>query len=279
MSNTDKTSNKIQTRKKKRIFRTIFSIICSLSLIIILCLIVFLFTIYNNQTLISFFGNSFIYVLSDSMNPEFKKGDVVFIKSCAPEDLRCDDIIAFYKVSYSSGTTIYFHRIIEINYNDDVIYFQTKGDANKIPDPGWVTADRIIGIYRDQPELIRRFFRFAVTAEGNIFFIIIPCGVIFMVELLNLINWTGQEQAGEDGGFSGGKTGVPRKEKSLTEILKEIEEYKSKPCLTAAMLMKQAVLLEMHRNSGKYKDDVEKQLAINEALNWCYDKIGGIKYT
>lgn len=191
MVNTGKKSIGTKMRKVMKIFAVICDTVCTVALILVVILVVFLLIFNTGQPTTKFFGNTFVYILSDSMNPDFKKGDVVFIESCKPEDLEPGDIIAFYR-NYSADplANIYFHRIMDIKSDDDnVLYFQTKGDANKSPDSGWVKADNIAGVYSGRLAFLQRFLNFAVTANGCVFLIIIPCGTVFMFEVIALINW------------------------------------------------------------------------------------------
>ena len=81
-------------------------------------------------------------VLSPSMEPTYKTGSVIYVKSIKPEDLKVDDVITFS----ISKTTTATHRIVEIlPKNNGTRYFQTKGDANKVNDASPVHEANIIG--------------------------------------------------------------------------------------------------------------------------------------
>ena len=81
-------------------------------------------------------------VLSPSMEPTYKTGSVIYVKSIKPEDLKVDDIITFS----ISKTTTATHRIVEVlPKNNGALYFQTKGDANKVKDASPVHEANIIG--------------------------------------------------------------------------------------------------------------------------------------
>lgn len=88
------------------------------------------------------FGLKVFTVLSPSMEPTYKTGSVIYVKSIKPEDLKVDDVITFS----ISKTTTATHRIVEILPKDNgALYFQTKGDANKIKDASPVHQANIIG--------------------------------------------------------------------------------------------------------------------------------------
>lgn len=97
---------------------------------------------------VCFVGGSFKYqpiaVLSNSMYPEFSRGDAVIIEKIDQNDLK----------KLKKGTILYYnkegrlviHRIIAINfYENNKVEITTKGDNNNTKD-GWVvTNEEIIG--------------------------------------------------------------------------------------------------------------------------------------
>ena len=78
-------------------------------------------------------GWQFAAVLSGSMVPDFKVGGLVVIKPVDVSTLKVGDVISFMAPEVSDNTAI-CHRIIAIQYQKGVEYFQTKGDANNSPD-------------------------------------------------------------------------------------------------------------------------------------------------
>lgn len=83
-------------------------------------------------------GKTYLNVLSDSMNPEFKVMDLV-IGDCNvnSKELKEGDIITF-----RDGQRLVTHRIIEIKDNGQA--FVTKGDANELVDRTLVKPEYIV---------------------------------------------------------------------------------------------------------------------------------------
>lgn len=176
--------------KKYDSLRNIFSIISTVFLIISLALIVCLMIIQSKKLAPSFLGISCVYVLSDSMQPDFNKGDAVIIKKTSEENLQIGDIVAFYKNNKTNSlSNIYLHRISDIKFDEnDNRIFQTKGDANFLPDLNWIHYDMIIGAYSSKYKLLPNFLSFAISKTGIICMVILPCGLIFMIEFMVFIN-------------------------------------------------------------------------------------------
>ncbi len=79
-------------------------------------------------------------VASESMEPEYGVGGVVYVKHCDLSDLQAGDVITF-----QLGTAtdyVMTHRIVEVQEDGS---FLTKGDANSAVDSEPVEGKRIIG--------------------------------------------------------------------------------------------------------------------------------------
>jgi len=115
--------------------------------------------------LIFFLGNQYIYfgtVLSGSMEPVFKKGDLVLMQTIDKEP-HIDDIISTLIYGYREPIT---HRVIEINEYG----IRTKGDHNPARDDWALQKDKIIGkavIIGNQPVIIRGLGGILVPEAGE----------------------------------------------------------------------------------------------------------------
>ena len=75
----------------------------------------------------------------------FVKGDIIFLKGSEPKDIKVGEVIVF------QSTTPYpvIHRVVKVWEEEDVYYFQTKGDHNSRSDPGLleleISGDRVLG--------------------------------------------------------------------------------------------------------------------------------------
>lgn len=114
-----------QEKSKKRIWKGIFRIV-----LLSICGMILGLNLYqlNANRLVGNqlpmpFGYGAAVVLSGSMEPEFSKGDLIFVKETL--EYAENDIVVF-----QDGSTLVVHRIIEID--DEKI--TTKGDANNTAD-------------------------------------------------------------------------------------------------------------------------------------------------
>lgn len=79
-------------------------------------------------------------ILSGSMEPGIKKGDVVLIKKMPGEKAKAGDVIQF-----RHENIMVLHRVIGVEEKDGRSLFRTKGDANKSADSDPVQPDQVKG--------------------------------------------------------------------------------------------------------------------------------------
>ena len=92
---------------------------------------------------------SFAPVLSGSMQPSIRTGDLAVVWQVPAAALRVGDVISFYPPGNS--TTPKLHRIATLTHDSHGITLTTKGDANQGIDPGTATlrgptAYRLVGV-------------------------------------------------------------------------------------------------------------------------------------
>lgn len=123
-----------KNKKHKSILATILSALGTilLVLVIVLCIPI---------TIPQMFGYQVYTVISGSMEPAIPTDSLVYTRSIAPEDVKEDDVIAFYGADGSSA--IITHRVVKNQVVEG--QFVTKGDANKEKDPMPVSYSNLLG--------------------------------------------------------------------------------------------------------------------------------------
>ena len=139
-------------------------------------------------------GHQPLIIRGGSMTPAITLGSLVDVSNVDPSALRAGDIVS---VKAPNGT-IDTHRINRVVSLPGGLYIETKGDANKTPDPVLVPVSAVLG---------RVDFR--LPALGYVMYMLtIPTGVasIFCLALtLLLAIWLLEDVEDEDlGGLGGG---------------------------------------------------------------------------
>lgn len=127
-----------------RVFSLIRRLFIYLFAIGIICAAIMFATNHSPQK--SFFGYRYYTVLTPSMSPTYKTGDMVFVKLQNASDINVGDVITF---NPSSSSDAYLtHRVtqkLEDYEGTGVTCFRTKGDANDTEDAMLIDQERVIG--------------------------------------------------------------------------------------------------------------------------------------
>lgn len=119
-------------------------------------------------------------VLSGSMEPTIRTGDLIFIHTTDVSALKEGDVICYL----TSGKAV-THRIAGVTTGDDGLpRFVTKGDANNAEDRLAVTQDQVQGIWKGgRIGKMGDFILFMQTTTGMIIFIICPLLLFFLWDI------------------------------------------------------------------------------------------------
>lgn len=126
-----------QTKKKKKILKTVVYCLSAVVLCAVLYAVVFtaVVKIKDPQGVSMPFGFGASFVLTGSMEPEISTDDLVFVKK--PGKLQVGDVVL-----YNTGGSNVLHRITKID--GDMI--TTQGDANNTEDKPFPQS-AVLGVY------------------------------------------------------------------------------------------------------------------------------------
>lgn len=170
----------------KKVIKKILNIV---KIIILILLILFaLFTVYqkvfpNNP---SAFGFRTYSIITKSMEPVLKKGDVILVQERNTSSYKVGDIITFKGTSGDLKGKIVTHEIVGIKLENGKNIFYTKGIQNISEDPA-VYEDEILGKYIYKFKFFSLIERIMDTKIGFILIIIIPLGYIYFYEIRDII--------------------------------------------------------------------------------------------
>ena len=113
-----------------------------------------------------------LIVLTDSMYPDIKSGDLIICKTIDAEEVKTGDVISFFDPA-GSGTSIVTHRVVEVK-NDGGLSFTTKGDANNVADEMPVPAEKLVGVYKTRIPGAGNVAMFMQTTPGLLVCVLLP---------------------------------------------------------------------------------------------------------
>lgn len=129
-------------------------------------------------------GNYFpLVVLTDSMYPEIKSGDLIFCRAAEPEDIAVGDVISFFDPA-GNGSSMVTHRVVEVLREDGSLAWKTKGDANNTEDTAPVPMGNLTGIYCGRIAGAGNVVMFIQTVPGLILCVVCPIVVLVGYDIL-----------------------------------------------------------------------------------------------
>ena len=156
----------------------VFVVVLVIAFVLIVCLQRF----SNNR--ISFFDYRMFTVISGSMEPKYKIGDVLVAKEVAPNKVKVGDTISYLGKEGQFKDKVITHEVVEIaKDNDGKIIFHTKGLANLVEDP-IVSESQLYGVVIHRMFLLSAIYKIVGTTLGMFIFIIIPIFYIIGSEII-----------------------------------------------------------------------------------------------
>ena len=136
----------------------------------------------------SFFNFRMFTVVSGSMEPKYKIGDVLVAKETKPSKIKVGDAISYFGKTGSVKGKVITHRVIEIEKDSEGKYmFYTKGlKEEAVVDPV-VYEDQIYGVVVYKSTILSFVYKVVGTPTGLFIFVIIPLLYIIGSEFIEML--------------------------------------------------------------------------------------------
>ena len=128
-------------------------------------------------------------VLTGSMVPTLRPGDLFLCVKADIKEVEAGDIIAFY--APDTGKTPVVHRAVEVNYRGEEVEITTKGDAVEQPDKWTVTKDNFIGKAYGRVPLVGYLGKYLGSKTG----IVVGVGLLLILGVLTMIDIAKEPQS------------------------------------------------------------------------------------
>ena len=107
------------------------------SVILVTCVVIFAVMLMGARVM----GLQVFNVVSGSMSPEYRVGDLIYVKATDPDAIQVGDVITFV---LNKDLVVATHRVEAIDTENS--HFITKGDANETQDAAPVHFKNLIGV-------------------------------------------------------------------------------------------------------------------------------------
>ena len=180
-------NNAAQTKadRNHRILTIIGAVLCVIliPMLIINCTLI-VKSFINKEEVPDFGGMIPLIVLTDSMYPEIKSGDLIVCKTIEAEDVEIGDVISFFDPA-GNGTAVVTHEVIDKYTENGTLYFKTKGTNNNTEDRLPVPAEKLVGIYADvRIPAAGNIALFMQTVPGLIVCVVVPIVLLVGYDIL-----------------------------------------------------------------------------------------------
>ena len=169
--------------------KVISKILGILKIVLLVILVIFVIaTIYqkvipNNP---SIFGFRTFSIITNSMSPTIKRGDVILVKEKSANEYKVGDIITFKGLNGDLKGKIVTHELVSITVESGVRTYYTKGLMNVSTDPA-IHESQILGKYIYKFKIFSIVERLISTVWGFILVIVIPLIFIYFYEIKDIV--------------------------------------------------------------------------------------------
>lgn len=169
---------------RQKIFNIAGIVLCVILIPILILNLTLIIKSYTNKDKVPSIGGYMpLIVLTDSMYPEIKSGDMIISRTIDAESIKVGDVISFFDPD-GSGTSVVTHRVTEIINENGSLGFRTKGDANNAEDRLTVPADKLVGICSGRIAGAGNIAMFMQTTPGLVICVILPLLLLIGYDVL-----------------------------------------------------------------------------------------------
>ncbi len=166
--------DKEKTSVRHRILTVIGTILCIILIPVLIVNMTLIAKSYMKKDEVPSIGGTFpLIVLTDSMQPEIKSGDLIICHVTDAEEIEVNDIISFFDPE-GNGTSIVTHRVVEILQENGEIFFRTRGDNNNTDDKELVPEGNLVGVYKTRIAGVGHVAMFMQSTTGLIVCVVLP---------------------------------------------------------------------------------------------------------
>ena len=187
--------NKIRNNKALKIIGNILYYLLVIFIVLILLVVILQRVTKNNA---SIGGIRIFNIVTESMVPEYKVGDILISKSTSLDKIKVGDDIVYLGNKDTFTGKVVTHRVIDIEKNEDGTYlFHTKGIANTAEDPV-VSGSQVYGVIIYKTVILSFISKIINNLYGFYFLIFTPLTIIIVVKIIKIYQERKYDEESED---------------------------------------------------------------------------------
>lgn len=187
--------NKIRNNKALKIIGNILYYLLVIFIVLILLVVILQRVTKNNA---SIGGIRIFNIVTESMVPEYKVGDILISKSTSLDKIKVGDDIVYLGNKDTFTGKVVTHRVIDIEKNEDGTYlFHTKGIANTAEDPV-VSGSQVYGVIIYKTVILSLISKIINNLYGFYFLIFTPLTILIVVKIIKIYQERKYDEESED---------------------------------------------------------------------------------
>ena len=187
-------TNEEKSSVSHKVLTVIGAILCIILIPILIINVTLIIKSYTHQDEVPKIGGYCpLIVLTGSMEPEIKSGDLIICKQIDGNDVQVGDVLAFFDPD-STGTAVLTHRVVEITDLEGTLAFITKGDANNSQDRTPVLSDQMVGAYQFRIPGAGNVAMFMQTTAGLVVCVVVPLLLLVGYDIIRRRRFEAQNQ-------------------------------------------------------------------------------------
>ncbi len=187
--------NKIRNNKSLKIIGNILYYLLVIFIVLILLVVILQRVTKNNA---SIGGIRIFNIVTESMVPEYKVGDILISKSTSLDKIKVGDDIVYLGNKDTFTGKVVTHRVIDIEKNEDGTYlFHTKGIANTAEDPV-VSGSQVYGVIIYKTVILSLISKIINNLYGFYFLIFTPLTILIVVKIIKIYQERKYDEESED---------------------------------------------------------------------------------
>ncbi len=198
-------SDKKAKSKVRKTIDIILSVLTGLFLaIIVLCAVSVVISKLKGQEA-NLFGYRFIYIVTDSMEPELMVGSSILVKNCDADEIEEGDYVSFISEDSAlanSSIKLITHKCIKAKYYDEELggyYILTQGIKDGAPVDAPVKVENVQAKFVSKTSVgFSRFISFLITPYGLVVLIALPLIASLAIQLFSQIKSLKTEEKTEE---------------------------------------------------------------------------------
>lgn len=123
-------------------------------------------------------------ITKDDMSTLFSNGDVISTKKIAKDNIKENDLIAFYSRNSNTFSEIILSKVKLIDNISGTLYFSVESQTGNYQE--YVSEGNVLGIYQSNLGSAAEFATFLNSVSGYIIFVVIPFIALFIITIFKV---------------------------------------------------------------------------------------------